>query len=303
MTSDVTLATSDLNTRSIYGALATPPITLGGTSWQAVDPAGVEWICEDLDGWANLPGNDLGVVDRVFDHGGWAGDGWYHPRVLTFTGVLAGPTRATLQAAMHTLRAMHAQALRSGVVLSIDEMDDERRLGVRAASRAMKVSYVTPTAVRVEFDLVAPWPVKQGRGHEELTGGMQRGQGRTYPRPDERGWWSYGPAGRSGNILAVNGGNAPARPRLLFEGPTRNPRVIAAGQSRRLEFAVTLGAFDRLTVDADSRAVLLNGSTNRRSVLSGQSAWFDLEPGANLLQYRSDGNTGTMTVTWTDGWW
>ena len=174
---------------------------------------------------------------------------------------------------------------------------------VRTHHPLLGVDYLTPTVARVTFELVAPWPIKRGASHSESTGGQERGEGRTYPRPDVNGWWAYGRAGSSGNIVATNAGNAPVRPQFLIAGPCVNPQIIAATQNRRLDFDITLAEGDVLGVDADTHAVVLNDVANRRYLLTADSAWFDLLPGENLLQYRPDDNSGTLTVYWSDGWW
>jgi hypothetical protein len=282
----------------------TPPVRFGNTVWQTFDEAGVEWICENLEGWADLPQGDPTSVNREFDHGSWSGRGWYGPRTLVLTGVLFAPDRATLQTALHFLRAEHAAALANTTVLIVEELDGAKWLRVRTTTAVMGVVYLHPNVVRVTVELSASWPVKQSSVHTETTSGPTESGGRHYNRPSVDGQFRrYGPIGESGNLDLFNAGNAPTRPRFTFTGPSTNPAVIAADQGRRLQFALTLTDDYRLWVDTDSRAVLLNDVASRRYTLTADSAWFALLPGYNRLQYRPGSGSGTLTVEYTDGWW
>ncbi len=284
-------------------SLATPVIGFGQTTWQAVDTDGTAWVCVNLDGWADLPQNDSTALARAFDHGGWASEGWYGPRLLELTGVLVAADRLRLQQALHRLRAEHAAALTTASVLTVDEVDGPKRLSVRTERDRFEVHYLNEIAARVVFALAAPWPIKAGTGRTGTVGGVEAGTGRTYPRPDRHGFRGYGASGSSGNLQAVNAGNAPVRPTFAIRGPVRNPRIIAPNLGRRLEFQITLTPGDELSVNTDLHSVVINGIGNRMNVLSAASAWFDLLPGDNPLQYRSDDNGGSLSVDWADGWW
>lgn len=284
--------------------LAEPVVRFDGITWQSTDDNGVDWICEDLEGWADLPDSDAPATRRTFDHGAWSGPGWFGPRHLILTGALIAPDRAALQMALHRLRGVYAAALADAAVLGVDELDGEKRLGVRAANARLTVQYVTPTAARVVMELVAPWPVKRSPDRLATTAGHERGEGRHYPRPSaDDGFRRYGVAGRTGDLHLNLAGNAPIRPRFLIDGPADTPAIIAADQSRALTFLIRLASGDRLYIDADTHAVLLNDVANRRLVLSPTSAWFDLLPGLNHIQYRPLDANGSLTVLYGDGWW
>ena len=283
--------------------LWTPTVTFGSILWQTVDADGTAWICENLEGWPDTPESDATVVDRTFDHGAWVGEGWYGPRVLTLAGAVQAEDRAGLQKALHQVRGQHARALAQDVTLTVNELDGAKSLTVRTSKAGFAVKYLTPTTARVAFELVAGWPVKQSAVRSASAGGVFAGGERTYPRPDANGWWAYGAAGASGDVQATNNGNAPVRPKFVIAGPVVDPRIIHQQQGRKLDFAITLAEGDRLDIDAMTHSVLLNDVSNRRYVLTPDSAWFDILPGQNTIQFRSDSNTGQLTVYWADGWW
>lgn len=305
------LATATLGDRprpgraAIVAILYTPVIRLGDElAWQVTDELGVDWICEALDGWADMPTSNAPVLARTFDHGAWSGPGWFGPRALVLTGVIVAPDRPALQRALHQLRRVYADALENAAVLAVDELDGEKRLGVRAAHDRLAVHYIAPIAARVTVALVAPWPVKRSPELAASTAGFERGGGRHYNRPSvDGGFRKYGPLGSTGDIHLDLIGNAPIRPRFLIAGPCVRPSIIAPEQDRRLTFDITLSGGDVLGVDTDTHSVLLNDLANRRYVLTADSAWFDLRPGDNHLQYRPADAGGSLTVYYSNGWW
>ncbi|MDX3074626.1 phage distal tail protein [Streptomyces sp. MI02-7b] len=116
----------------------------------------------------------------------------------------------------------------------------------------------------------------------------------------------YGTPGTSGQITATNAGASPAYPTLRIDGPVANPSVEQPNTGAQIVIDATLGDGEFLLVDTRSRAVLLNGSTPRRSWVRGGSTWPLLMPGSNDLVYRGSALPGLpgvpslLTVTWRD---
>ena len=280
-----------------------PPVAFGDIEWQTIDANGTEWYCENLNGWADLPETDAALLARPLDHGAYYGDTYYGPRILVLDGAIVAQSIDALQTALHALRYQHSQSLKVDTPLAVSEIDGLKYLNVRASKAALTVHYISPFAVRVAIELAAAWPIKLNDARSLTAQGTSAGAGRTYPRGGAYDWWTYGASGSSGDIQAVNNGNAIVRPLFTIEGPVTNPRIIHVEQDRKLQFNITLAAGDILGVDTDTHAVVLNELGNRRYVLSTDSAWFELLPGANTLQYRSDTNTGVLTCIYSDGWW
>lgn len=117
---------------------------------------------------------------------------------------------------------------------------------------------------------------------------------------------TYGAAGESGRLTAVNEGAAPAYPVLRLDGPVANPAVEDVTTGGILQIDATLQAGEYLLIDTRSRAVLLAGSAPRRSWVRAGSVWPVLEPGSNELAYRGSalpgapGQSSLLTVTWRD---
>lgn len=117
---------------------------------------------------------------------------------------------------------------------------------------------------------------------------------------------SYGSAGTSGRLTAVNDGASPAYPVLRLDGPVANPSIeqVTTGGGITIDGSLQPGEF--LTIDTRTRAVLLMGTSPRRSWVRAGSTWPLLEPGENEIAYRgaalpgAPGQTSQLTVTWRD---
>lgn len=102
-----------------------------------------------------------------------------------------------------------------------------------------------------------------------------------------------------GYINLTNGGNYPAKPCLLIQGPMTRPTITnqATGQYMRLN--ITLGASDVLTVDMQGKVARLNG-VNRNNAIDTGSVFFSLPPGQSSLALSSADSTtvaGTITAS------
>lgn len=284
--------------------MTSPAVSFGNINWQTKDESGVEWCCEDLQGWADLPETNAELHPRSLDYGAYFNDTWYGARILTLTGAILAPDQYLLQLALGALRAQHWDSLRADIPLTVKEVDGSKYLAVRAGKVSVTVTYISPLAVRISMELFAAWPVKRDAVRTLTAEGTTAGVGRTYPRGgDNYPWWTYGASGSTGDLEAVNAGNAPVRPQFTIAGPVVNPSIYHVQSDCRLKFDITLAAGDVLGIDTDTHAVVLNDVSNRRYVLTSDSAWFEFGPGVNTIQYRSDNNSGVLTCYYSDGWW
>jgi hypothetical protein len=116
----------------------------------------------------------------------------------------------------------------------------------------------------------------------------------------------YGSSGTSGRLTAVNGGASSAYPVLRIDGPVANPAVEQVTTGGALTLDATLQAGEYLLLDTRTRAVLLMGTSPRRTWVRAGSVWPVLQPGANEIAYRgsalpgSTGQASLLTVTWRD---
>lgn len=103
------------------------------------------------------------------------------------------------------------------------------------------------------------------------------------------------PAGTDGAFV-TNLGNRPTPPTFIFTGPADTPIIIDETYGHTLRFNTILGASDTLTVNTQYRTVKLNGTVNRRSVLTDPD-WFFLQKGLTFLRYTAlSGASSFVTV-------
>lgn len=120
--------------------------------------------------------------------------------------------------------------------------------------------------------------------------------GRTYNRTYNL---TYGAVSAANTAVATNVGTYPTKPVVTLIGPVDTPYVQNTTTGQFLKFNIVLATGDTLAIDFDARSVVLNGTASRRSALSVDSQWFDLNPGSNTLLYSAAGFTAsTATVTW-----
>ena len=114
---------------------------------------------------------------------------------------------------------------------------------------------------------------------------------------------SFGGAISPNSANAVNAGTFATKPVITIQGPVDTPVIQNATQGLSLRFNLVLGTNDILTVDTDTRAVVLNGTASRRASLSFDSVWWDLQPGQNTILFSAAAQTtATASVMWRNAY-
>ncbi|MFJ8144691.1 phage distal tail protein [Streptomyces sp. NPDC096048] len=117
---------------------------------------------------------------------------------------------------------------------------------------------------------------------------------------------SYGAQGTSGRVTALNEGAADAYPVLRLDGPIATPAIEQVTTGGILALDATVQANEYLIIDTRSRAVLLMGTSPRRTWVRAGSTWPVLKPGTNEIAYRGGALPGAtdqsslLTITWRD---
>jgi hypothetical protein len=118
---------------------------------------------------------------------------------------------------------------------------------------------------------------------------------------------SFGGGGVVGQLLVDNAGDAATPPRLKVSGPVTNPIIanVTTGEEIRLIYTLAEGEYLEVDTRPDNVSVLLNGSSNRYSVLDFvNSQIWELAPGVNDVRLRATAVAApaTLTVNWRDAW-
>lgn len=263
----------------------------------------------NLTGWDDTPAVDSGNVTRASRHGSLPGRVLAQERVVTVEFDVV-PDLYDTGELLHIIR--------SATGFSVD--GSESPLVVRADNGAPLLAYgqvhrrslpMSPGYRRRAVGCAIQWvcsdPRRYSLGVDSVTVvPAEGGSGFTYPivYPID-----YGTPGSPGVGTAVNAGEAPSSPTLTITGPVTTPRVVNAATGDRLEFALTLGAGDTLTVDCNEGTVLLGGTGNRIYTLTSLSVPVDafvVLPGINPLSYSGasfPAAGSTLTAAWRSASW
>jgi hypothetical protein len=107
-----------------------------------------------------------------------------------------------------------------------------------------------------------------------------------------------GTTSTNGTIAINNIGNKDSDATFTFAGAVTNPAVSNDTTGDKLTFVLTLGAADTLTVNLRNRTAILNGTANRRGVMTNTSRWFMIKPGLNSLRFLGTAGSPTPSMSY-----
>lgn len=245
----------------------------------AVDEYGVQWICDEVDGWGS-PAGTLEVTQRSQDHGGWDGGSWLTPRVIGLSGYLVAPDHPTARDAVDRLIMAVSLDL---TPLVIDESGLRRMCMVRRQDDVLCV-WLSSTTVKWSAQVVAPDPRRYSADEVVSSTRLPGGEGGL-------GWpvtwplmWDATVA--SGIIDVINDGTMPTPARFIIYGPCTGPRVTLVGTGRTLAWDLTLAPGQWLDVDCDRKTSLLNGQVSRSGAMTRRD-WFELPRGHSQVAFNA----------------
>lgn len=252
-----------------------------------------------VEGLLDLPALQTADRLRLRRHGQTPGDDWAQSRSVVFQLEVDAEDTTELNSAMSTLLDITRPGdPESPLTVQIPGVagGGKRRLNVRPRRRQVPINldffYGLPIAT---VEMVATDPRIYDATAWRLQTALPSGTGglsfaATSPL-------YYEASSETGDVEAENEGTFPVSPVMRIDGPVTNPSITHLEKGYTLDFTITLGTGDYLLIDAESRSVLLNGSSNRYSTLSSTSQWWDLDPGANTIRFRSDANTEAAVLT------
>ncbi|MBL1107347.1 phage tail family protein [Streptomyces sp. 5-8] len=276
---------------------------LGNVQWQGLTfGPGTPYAVTALDGLDDLPDIRSQDVERPGQHGDYSGPDWTGPRTITMKLGMHTDSPDALRDLSLALRAATQPQAQPAPLQFLDQ--DMLVWGkVRKRSIPYDAEYLWSIGdAAIEWYCADPYVYGLDEKSASTTA-YSPSAGRTYPLTYPR---SYGSAGTSGRLTAVNDGASAAFPVLRLDGPVAQPSVEQVTTGSILTLDATLQAGEYLLIDTRSRAVLLMGSSPRRTWVRAGSMWPLLQPGINELAYRGSalpgapGQTSLLTVTWRD---
>jgi hypothetical protein len=275
------------------------------------DGTGTTWLWQKITGWDSPPVQGPGVIPRAGDHGAWASPQYYAARPLTLTCTASAPSQAVRDQA----RALLQQAVPVSdlALLRYDEPVSKCCL-VRRSGPATE-AYPTLADVTFTIGLVAPDPRKYSYAEKSLSitpvpAGAGGGLVVPFTIP-----FTLDAANPPASGYATNAGNFGSPPIMVIYGPCTAPVLanLTTGQSVSWS-QVSLAAGQVMVVDFLNRQAWINAPTipSMPGVSPGGgsyapadifSAWWVLQPGANLVQLAATTSSGaSAALYWRDAY-
>lgn len=259
---------------------------------------------QQLDGWEDLPGLDMGAAAKPSRPGSWPGRTRAQSRIVTLS-LQVIPDAGQMADAMRALRAATAVSTGASEAPLAVRLHDETFLAFgKISGRVIPVNhaYSQGLAPAATLQWLCADPRRYALAEQSVTIGAPTGGsgGLTYPITYPL---VYGVAATPSNATCTNTGDTPTNPTLVITGPITTPRVVNSTLTRAIEFDIDLAAGQTLVVDTDRGTVLLDGVTDRlytRSNFSVPVEHFELAPGDNNLTLVADvfGSGAQVSVTW-----
>lgn len=285
---------------------ATFPLTdiyleVDGWAAPALDDNGTTWVVQSVEGWNGTPETRTAGSDRQADHGSFDAPAYYGSRVITAEGFAVSPTRDLSMLAQDVMASVCGDMTRLTALIVVEPGRPARRCHVRLNAATKVAPVYGGYAFDWSLQLKAPDPRRYADAETVITLTLPTGAGTGLTVPFTVPF-SIPSSVATNAAAAVNDGTFSTRPVVTFYGPVVNPAIANLTQGRTLAFDYTVNAGETLTVDFDARSVLLNGDVSRAYAISPGSAWWEIQPGINDLQYQAGGGTGQATVTYRGAW-
>lgn len=254
---------------------------------------------------ADLPGVISADRERLRRHGKIAGDDFLTDRQITLVFELYGEDQAAFEVVAAELAAVtrpgEAEAPLCFRVPGVAG-GGVRRVNARVRRRQVPVNgewyYNIPVAT---LQFVATDPRIYSATDDVQTVNLPSGGGGLSWAATWPAVWSA--QVDSGSLFVTNVGNFSAPWSATITGPVVNPQIRNVTTGQFVGFNLTLVDGDVLTIDSDSRTVILNGTESRYYTVQQGSAWWDFEPGVTEIAYRaSTSTTSQLTMTTRSAW-
>jgi tail protein len=277
-----------------------PYFTVGGWSSSGIDAAGCRWVNGPYSGWDEPPPVKGGSTPRPNAPGSFPGPVYDDERVVTISGWVICPDRATRSAAKTAL-AQVAVALRAGanVIGHLDEGDYE--VTAKRASGWLSAPF-GPLGWKYSAVVTCDDPYKYGPPLTSPPTGLPSAgtTGLVFPLFDGTGFLEFGPPGATGQVTLSNTGTVETWPVFVITGPVSGGFTLTESDSgRRIVCPDDVPTGAVFTIDAGSGLADINGADRTADLTVAQ--WWSVGPGdASTVQFNTTGppgQAGTFTAT------
>ncbi|MFC5720375.1 hypothetical protein ACFP1Z_09395 [Streptomyces gamaensis] len=279
---------------------------------------GTAYGWQQLTGWEDSPALDSGTVPRADAHGAFPGRLLAQPRTITLDGIVIRTDPGRMSTAVRKLAA--ATAIGDAQIPLMIRLDDAPplmcwarclRRSVPVGTDGYRIGTVTGAALQFEASDPRRYEVVEQRAEAHLPMPEAGLDWHLDPGPEGLAYpLGFGAPGSSGSLTALNTGDAPAHPVIVFRGPLDLPSLTDVDSGEAIEYDIALGADDELTVDTAAGTVTLNGSASRLYTVTARSVpegTFTLPPGTSNLAFRaapgSSDPRAACAVRWRSAYW
>ena len=291
---------------------------------------GTPYGWQQITGWEESPAWDSGTVPRADAHGAYPGGLLAQPRTFTIEGLVIRTERGAMGAAV---RALSGATVPGDVELPlVVQLDDSPPLlsFARCIRRTVPVG-TGGYALGLVLDGALQWEATDPRRYELVEQRVEAGLPRAEPGldwhvdvtdPNDEGGdpvlvegglvWplDFGTPGSTGALVAVNSGDAPTHPVVVFRGPVELPSLTNVDTGGVIEYDLALAPGDELLVDTAAGTAVLNGSASGLYTITNRSTpeqTFTLAPGTTNLLFRaapgSSDPAAACVVRWRSAYW
>lgn len=304
--------------------MADPVVTLAGLQLHPPAIDGTGYLIDDgtgggvqggFTGWYGAPAPRTEYTAQPAQAGSfWSPFAFAEERAIAISGTLVMPTSAALLAAQ---RALAAICPRPDTLYPLVVADDAGTLTAQVQrSAAVLINPISQLACAWSISVTAPDPrrydmANPSSGSTSLPSSMSGlnwtggGAGGLDWTGGGAGGLSWGSMTSSGTVTLTNPGLADSWPVLVLSGTLTNPVITNQTTGQVLAYTGTLGPSDQLVITTSARSVLLNGSADRRPLLTpAQWASVDAASSATFsLSSSSGADTGALAATLYPAWW
>ena len=267
------------------------------------------WVLSSLDGWDDSGSGVRGERgERPQAHGNFDTPMFRTGRSIAVAGHVLCPTRSAAAAVVQRLSALGADGRELDITVTDPDLPS-MSASVRIADKPI-VAWQGGRTVGYAGEWWAADPLRYGDTINESTSFPFAAGGLEFPLftdgVTDTGYLEFGAQGSTGRVTVTNIGTAATSPQFEVTGPTPPFSIVHVESGRRLSFAQSVAAGDRLLIDSATGLVVLNGGDVDYSGMLTRAEWSPVGPGESAtFAFIPDGPyaDGTLTVIFRPAWW
>lgn len=272
--------------------------------------SGSSRVLESISGWFDGPSVRSDSLARPGGHGLFATQVFRGGRSvgLTLSRLCDGPSEAA------DAQDFFSSVFADGSLSELQVTDPAGRTtsaSVRIAGQPLVRWFPTSGVVRALLEVEAPDPLRYADAISRTTGFAEQRGGLEFPLftdgTTDTGFLEFGEQGPTGRVtLPAQPGTAPGHTQFLVRGPVPAFSIIRVETGKRITFARSVAAGDRLLIDSATGVALLNEGDVDYSGLLTYWEWEPIMPSeAPTFAFIPDGlaQAGTLTVIHRAAWW